>query len=237
MAQDKLKKLFWFGDSWTSGIPKTSITVFPEIVSKNLNAICVNRGKSGAGYQDIEDLFFKNYNLLSADDVVIFCLTSMYRQCLYDSNGVKHYTTWIYQQNKPTLLEKLWNTDIANDYYCSYLAFKTINLLYYMCVAKGLDCFFVNAFSGITDSTTSMVPDTNWLLDHRKSLADDFFEIHEPEPVIFDVNRVTNDVWARHKEKINRYLIPNDTHPNQEGNDYIANQLTTMLKLKLHDSR
>ena len=232
MEQDKSKKLFWFGDSWTSGVSK-SIVAFPEIVSKNLDFTCVNNGSQGSGYQDIQDIFVQNYNLMSSNDTVIFCLTSMYRQNLYDPDGIKHRTLWIHQQHNPTVLEKIWNTDIANNHYCSYLAFKTINLLYYMCVTKNIKCFFVNAFSRITNTTTSLVPETHWLLDPGVSLADDFFEIHEPEPVIFDVNRITNEVWAMHKQKINQYLIPNDNHPNQHGNNIIAQCLTDLLKLKL----
>ena len=148
----------------------------------------------------------------------------------YDKNNTIHCGSWVHQAHKPSDVEKIWNTEIANDYYCSYLASKTLNLLYYMCLVKNITCFFVNAFSPIVNLPINLVPEKNWLLSCDKSLADDFFEIREPEPLIGDAGRITKDVWLKHKEKIDIYLIPNDNHPNQLGNDKIAEKLTDIIQ-------
>lgn len=233
---NEYKRIVWFGDSWTTGV-SSSIVEFPATVSQNLNLEYINFGVGGSGYQDIEEQFAEKYHLLTDSDVVVFCLTSMYRQKLYTNNGKAQRGSWKYQIESPTSFEKIWNVEIANDYYCSYLAFKTINLLYYMCIAKNITCFFVNAFSYILDNDSNLTPQEVWLLDYKQSLADDFFEIREPEPVIFDVNRVTVSIWNKHKEKINKFLIPNDNHPNQIGNNYIAEKLINILQLKLYGTR
>jgi hypothetical protein len=51
--------------------------------------------------------------------------------------------------------------------------------------------------------------------------------------MINDTSEFKHNVWINHKEKIEKYLIPNDNHPNQLGNETIANYLTPKLKKKL----
>jgi len=232
-------RLLWYGCSWVEGV-KEDVTPFPNLVSCNLNLEYENRGVSGTSIDDMVAAFSKDYNTgkLTKLDVVVFCATSSYR-ITWSGPSDEHFNFNYYDSISHTGFESLernkaWMLNFANDDISSFLAFKNLSLLYFMCKSMNIKCFFVNSYYPLTQQITNLIPPENWLLPFDQSCVNLFeFKIIKPEPVIDDGPEFKYNVWINHKEKIEKYLIPNDNHPNQLGNETIANYLTTKLKAKL----
>ena len=230
-----MKKLYWFGDSWVSGVnPK--IKPFPNLASEILGLPYENLGVIATSIDDMVLAFRLYLDRLSPNtDVVIFCLTSAYRINLVDKDGKLYRMGW--SANINVELGKTWNTYFANDYSTSYLAHKSISLLYYMCQSQGIECYFVNSFSTLKSYKNLFTPTNTWLLPPEECLANELLSIIEPEPLIIDISNLDNQTWLDHKKLLDQYFIPHDTHPNQLGNKKIAELLTDKLKLKLYEPR
>lgn len=228
---NKFNRIVWFGDSWVSGV-RPDIVAFPKLVSDNLNLECTNLGKPATGYKELLDTFVNNYRFLKSDDLVVCCLTSCYRQTLRIGE-TENISLNFSEARLATQKTKSLVVDLSNDYFCSSQAFKAINLIYYMCQAKGVTCRFVNSFYHLTNVGENLTPDEAWLINYRHTLVDSFFDIIEPEVRIHDSPKFTVSKWEQHKEKISEFLIPNDTHPSQLGNEKIAELLADKLKLLL----
>jgi len=221
-------RLLWYGCSWVEGV-KEDITPFPDLVSYNLNLEYENRGAIASSIDDMVAKFSKDYKTgnIFKSDVFIFCATSCYRIAW------EEYFTFSTKDCK-TEKQKFWLLNFADDNLSSFLAFKNLSLLYFMCQSMNIKCFFVNSYYPLTQQITNLIPPENWLLPFDQSCVNLFeFKIIKPEPVIDDCPEFKYNVFMNHKEKIEKYLIPNDNHPNQLGNETIANYLTTKLKAKL----
>ena len=230
-------RLLWYGCSWVEGV-KEDITPFPDLVSSNLDLEYENRGVRGSSIDDMVEVFSNDYNTgkLTESDVVIFCATSSYRITWAEHfRFTNSYYFWanvtFTGENEK---EKSWILNFADDDICSFLAFKNLSLLYFMCQSMNIKCFFVNSFYPLKQQINNLIPSKNWLMPHDQSCVDVLnFSIIEPEPALFDIPKYNSYDWINHKEKIEKYLIPDDSHPNQLGNETIANYLTTKLKAKL----
>ena len=223
-------RLLWYGCSWVEGV-KEDITPFPNLVSCNLNLEYENRGVCATSIDHMVAAFSNDYNTgkVTESDVVIFCATSSYR-IKWD----KHFKFSSNVFNNESEKQRSWLLNFADDNISSFLAFKNLSLLYFMCKSMNIKCFFVNSFYPLTQQTSNLIPHENWLLSFNQSCVNLFdFLIIKPEPVSSDMPEFTADSWLKHKEKIKKYLIPDDSHPNQLGNETIANYLTTKLKAKL----
>ena len=228
-----VNRIVWFGDSWTAGV-KPSITAFPISVTNSLGLDYVNFGKGGLTYNQIEQLFIEKYNsnFFSTQDAIVFCLTSSYRQRLPHKDGeIDLEWRTIIDNHKELVVE------LANDQFCSFMSFKAINLIYFMCLAKNLTCYFVNAFYPLTTVDNILTPEDVWLKPYTSTLSDSLFDVFDPEPAINDTPRFSATKWLSHKKKIDQFLIPGDGHPNQLGNDTIAKELTDILKSRLYGTR
>jgi hypothetical protein len=226
-------RIIWFGDSWTEDV-SSDITPFPKSVTNSLGLGYVNFGKGGFSYNQIEQRFIEKYNsnFFTEQDVIVFCLTSSYRQRLPHKDGAINLE-WrnIIDNHKQLVVE------LANDEFCSFMAFKTINLIYFMCRAKNLTCYFVNAFYPLTNVGKHLTPEDVWLKPYTSTLADSLFDVFDPEPAINDTPRFSIEKWVNHKKKIDQFLKPDDSHPNQLGNDIIAKELTDILQSRLYVTR
>ena len=223
-------RLLWYGCSWVEGV-REDITPFPDLVSRNLDLEYENRGCGGTSIDCMVAAFSNDYNKgkLTESDVVIFCATSSYR--IAWGQHFKFRTRFANNENKK---EKSWILNFADDDICSFLAFKNLSLLYFMCQSMNIKCFFVNSFYPLKQQINNLIPSKNWLMPHDQSCVDVLnFLIIEPEPAMQDIPKYNLDTWLNHKEKIEKYLIPDDNHPNQLGNETIAKYLTTKLKAKL----
>jgi len=223
-------RLLWYGCSWVEGV-KEDITPFPNLVSRNLGLEYENRGVIASSIDCMVAKFSKDYNTgkVTESDVVIFCATSSYR-IIWD----KHFKFYPNVFNNESEKQKSWLLNFADDDISSFLAFKNLSLLYFMCKSMNIKCFFVNSFYPLTQQTSNLIPHKNWLLSFNQSCVNLFeFLIVDPGVAINDTPEFKHNVWIKHKEKIEKYLIPNDNHPNQLGNETIANYLTTKLKAKL----
>ena len=223
-------RLLWYGCSWVEGV-REDITPFPNLVSCNLDLEYENRGVCATSIDCMVAAFSNDYNKgkLTESDVVIFCATSSYR--IAWGQHFKFRTRFANNENKK---EKSWILNFADDDICSFLAFKNLSLLYFMCQSMNIKCFFVNSFYPLKQQINNLIPSKNWLMPHDQSCVDVLnFLIIEPEPVFKDIPKYNLDTWLNHKEKIEKYLIPDDNHPNQLGNETIAKYLTTKLKAKL----
>ena len=229
-------RLLWYGCSWVEGVRRKDIIPFPDLVSYNLNLEYENRGAIASSIDDMVEAFSNDYNTgkLTQSDVVIFCATSSYRITWDKHFHFNYYDAIKYTGFESSEKNKAWILNFANDNVSSFLAFKNLSLLYFMCKSMNIKCFFVNSYYPLTPQITNLIPPENWLLPFDQSCVNLFeFVIIKPEPMIDDLPEFENDVWINHKEKIEKYLIPNDNHPNQLGNETIANYLTTKLKAKL----
>ena len=223
-------RLLWYGCSWVEGV-KEDITPFPNLVSRNLDLEYENRGCRATSIDCMVAAFSNDYNRgkLTESDVVIFCATSSHR-IAWD----QHFKFIIHILNNENEKQKSWILNFADDDICSFLAFRNLSLLYFMCQSMNIKCFFVNSFYSLTQQNNNLIPLENWLLPFNQSCVNILeFLIIECEPVTNDNPNLLFDTWLKHKEKIEKYLIPNDNHPNQLGNETIANYLTTKLKAKL----
>jgi len=221
-------RLLWYGCSWVEGV-KEDITPFPNLISRNLDLEYENRGSCATSIDDMVATFSKDYNTskITKSDVVIFCATSSYR-----ITWAEHFT--FFTQDCKTEKQKFWLLNFADDNLSSFLAFKNLSLLYFMCKSMNIKCFFVNSFYPLTQQNNNLIPSENWLISYDQSCVNLFkFSIIQPELVTADNPNLLIDTWLNHKEKIEKYLIPDDNHPNQLGNETIANYLTTKLKAKL----
>lgn len=222
-------KIHWFGDSWCSGVPNGGVP-FVKLTSQQLGMVCVNHGQSNTNIDDMVAKFYSVHTKISpAADIVVFCLTSSYRSTWIDNNNKPTYFTW----HKNGELSKLWNLYFANDYSTSFLTFKNINFLYYMCQSLNIKCYFVNSFSTLHNVMNEYTPDSAWLLPKSECLANKLLTIIAPEIITDDGPQVSRAQWLEHKEKLDNYFIPNDNHPNSLGNEKIAETLTNLLQLRL----
>ena len=222
-------RLLWYGCSWVEGV-REDVIPFPDLVSSNLDLEYENQGVRGSSIDDMVEAFSNDYNTgkLTESDVVIFCATSSYR-ITWD----KHFK-FLFHVNDENEKQRSWLLNFADDDICSFLAFKNLSLVYFMCKSMNIKCFFVNSFYPLTQQISNLIPNENWLLPFDQSCVNLFeFLIIKPEPVGNDMPEFTANSWMKHKEVIEKYLLPNDGHPNQSGNETIANYLTTKLKAKL----
>lgn len=228
-------RLLWYGCSWVEGV-KEDITPFPNLVSRNLDLEYENRGVGSTSIDHMVENFAKDYNTgkVTKSDVVVFCATSSYRIGWDEHFHFNYYDAIKHTGFESSEKNKAWILNFADDNVSSFLAFKNLSLLYFMCKSMNIKCFFVNSYYPLTPQITNLIPPENWLLPFDQSCVNLFeFVIIKPEPMIDDLPEFENDVWINHKEKIEKYLIPDDNHPNQLGNETIANYLTTKLKVKL----
>jgi len=221
-------RLLWYGCSWVEGVRK-DIIPFPNLVSQNLNLEYENRGQCATSIDCMVARFSKDYTTdkLKQSDVVIFCTTSSYRirWDLHFKFGIKA----VNDEN-----QKSWLLHFANDDITSFLAFRNLSLLYFMSKSMNIRCFFVNSFYPLKQQNSNLIPPKNWLMPFDKSCVDILeFPIVKPYPVVSDSPDLLNDTWRKQKNQIEKYLIPNDNHPNQLGNETISNYLTTKLKESL----
>ena len=231
-------RLLWYGCSWVEGVQ--DITPFPNLVSRNLGLEYENRGVISSSIDCMVAKFSEDYNTgkITKSDVVVFCATSSYRIVWsgpYDEYFKFNYYDLISHTGfESSEKNKAWILNFADDNVSSFLAFKNLSLLYFICKSMNIKCFFVNSYYPLTPQTSNLIPPENWLLPFDQSCVNLFeFKIVKPEPVIDDALEFKHNVWINHKEKIEKYLIPNDNHPNQLGNETIANYLTPKLKKKL----
>jgi len=223
-------RLLWYGCSWVEGV-REDITPFPNLVSCNLDLEYENRGVCSTSIDDMVAAFSNDYNTgkVIESDVVVFCATSSYR-----ITWAEHFKFSTNVFGNESEKQKFWLLNFADDDICSFLAFKNLSLVYFMCKSMNIKCFFVNSFYPLSQQISNLIPLENWLMPYDQSCVNLFeFKIVNPEPVIDDIPKFKHNIWIDHKEKVERYLIPNDNHPNQLGNETIANYLTPRLKKKL----
>ena len=225
-------RLVWYGCSWVKGVRK-DIIPFPNLISQNLNLEYENRGKCATSIDCMVERFSKDYTTgkLKQSDVVIFCVTSCYR-IRWD----RYFKSSVFEFMEKDVdeIQKAWLLHFANDDISSFLAFKNLSLLYFMSKSMNIRCFFVNSFYPLKQKNNNLIPPENWLMPFDKSCVDILeFPIIEPTPQINDSPNFSIDIWRKQKNQIEKYLIPNDNHPNQLGNETISNYLTTKLKESL----
>jgi hypothetical protein len=224
------KILHWFGDSWCAGHPGGGIP-FPNLTSEKLDYNFINHGVKGTSVEEMLKKFNNVYPSLTSNDIVIFCLTSPARVSLSDTLNFRTLD----KESK-----KIWDTYFVTDETLSHLLFNYLNTLYFMCKTSNITCYFVNSFTKLIKQDNLLVPGDAWILPLDQCLASvlvTLFDLKHAGPALNDELRFLDVEWLEHKELLKKYFLPNDPHPNQLGNEKLAEFLTEKLKLKLNDSR
>ena len=220
-------KYFWFGDSWVFGDELQSGKTFAQIVSDIHNAECINLAQCGSSLDDIPYIFFHHLDAISNDDTVFFCLTASHRVSFFESGQLKRIMpTEMYLKHQPHPFWRQWYRYFDSPEQRSYNRDKTINLLYYWCLARGINSWFCNIFTQDTNKLIDTTPDTSWLLPRNECLAGCILPvIGQDNLYLADNENLTHEQWNQQQIAIDKFIRPNFTHPNSNGHQHIAQKI------------
>jgi len=232
MMDHPITQIHWFGDHWCLRRPGGGNN-FSTIVSESLGLEHKKHVRSdmiGISLYQMFQEFLQYKHSIDSNHLVIFCLPTCYRCCWFNEQGEeKHFETG---PKKPE--QKNWDADIANDYFCSYQSHNLINTLYLMCEVQKIKCLFVNSYFTLK-RVNMLTPDAVWILPPEQCLAGSVLDLPllGSELVIEDRGNFTTAEFDLQKQRLAEYFIPNGYHPNQLGNQKIAEFLLGFLKDKI----
>jgi hypothetical protein len=184
-----MMQLWCFGDSFTGGngcLPNEEYTleykksendlIWPELVSKNLNAKLFNCGYGGYSNDKIIDSIIKTYNFIKKDDIVIIGTTFYNRFDIpYDNELITISPTNLPKKNDELLLQLIpvMDNSLLKDRHI-----HRINFFKNIFENAGIRCFIWEVdiewlkYENIKDVTNGKIYDMHWSYNGHKLFAD-----------------------------------------------------------------
>lgn len=224
-------KYFWFGDSWVAGDELKSGKTFAQQVSDTHGVECINLGECGSSIDDLPWQFFQHSNNIGQDDTVFFCLTASHRVSLFESGQLKRIMpSEMYDLHRPHPHAAHWYRYFDNLDQRAYNRSRTVNLLYYWCLAQNITAWFCNIFTVETQTSIDTTPDSAWLLPRDQCLAGCLLPVIDSTNLyLSDDAALTDQEWTQQRTAIEKFIRPNWTHPNEQGHQCIAHRLLQEL--------
>jgi hypothetical protein len=228
---DSDQLIIWCGDSWSYGhglgTNKKSLR-FPTLVSKNLNANCLNFSQSGSSIghlvyklNQIQRVQNKNKNIL-----VLFGLTVPYRLCIRKEFG-KKLTVGV--NDFDLCSYRTWAKDIFNNHHIMDETCIKLSWIANQCRLANIKYKFYNILGNYYDFEKSKfsqyLDHSDWIVDPVWSTYSEIFDVEK-----FNFGKMSTLEKTTHgKNIIKKYIIPNDSHPNHLGHIKISQRLTSAV--------
>jgi len=249
----------WFGDSWTIGselpsnltsseirtLSKTGFpnlrdntqnphVSYPALVSEYRGAKYQNFAIAGGSYEFAYFQmcnWFANNKFNDKNEYTFFLqTTASTRGFGIDYNYKRHHFQGIRQFSRGKLLDFQKSKNLPE--FANYDANIMLNSIYTLCKANYIKLKLIPLWIGFTVvPEVNIVPQRNWMADPTKNMLQDIFSKNVfPDGGIDTTNMSTADI-------INEiqgydYIAPNDSHPNKEAQNTIAEHIITTLGSK-----
>lgn len=232
-GSDSNQLIIWCGDSWSYGaglgVCKKSLR-FPTLVSKNLDATCINLSQPGSSIghlvyklsqiQRIKNQY-KNKKIL-----VLFGLTVPYRLCIRKEFGRK-LTVGV--NDFDLCSYRSWAKDIFNNHHIMDETCIKLSWIANQCKLADINYKFYNILGNYYDFEKSnfvqYLDCNDWLVDPNWSTYSELFDINN-----FNFSKMgILEKTMYGKSIIKKYMIPNDAHPNNQGHIKISQRLTSAV--------
>lgn len=210
-----IEKLVTFGDSWPAGAELADQdlhTRFPDVVAKNLKLESVNLSQCGTSIDHAVLEFLKNIDSIADDhSAVLFCLTAIERGMYFDPQPQELHPQ---HRDLPSLsyYSHIYSQELAN-----HNRLKNVLLVQELCEKFKVPLMFV----------------CNWNSPPIHSLLRSHRFYHKSLVEILGIKNFEDDNNFFVTREQCKYIKPNQGHPNVQGHDLIAQELTNWIKEKI----
>jgi len=210
-----LKQLVTIGDSWPAGSELDDANnSFPKLVGINLDIESINLSQPATSAdQALYALLNCNQDIKWRDSLVLFCLTGISRS-MYICQGPKEI-----HPTADTTRSNAYYKYIHSNELDQFNRIKNILSAQQYCFRLGCKILFVN----------------NWDKTPNHHAIDQSLFYNKTLTEILQISQKLDDTnldWYNLKK--NKYIQPNQCHPNIAGHKLIANELSLWIKEKLN---
>ena len=209
-----LQYLVTIGDSWPAGAELSDPAVsFPVLIAEHLGAESINLSQqSTSADQAVYRLLHNKLNIDWTHTLVLFCLTGVSRSMYIDSQPREIHPTS--EGSESVAYYKYIHSNELDQ----FNRIRNILAAQQFCKVYGCQILFVNNWDKTPDHDV-----INQNLFYSKTLTD-----------ILNINQQLDDTdWYNISN--HEYIRPNLCHPNIDGHNKIARELSIWIKEKLND--